>query len=66
MEYYHTATKERISELEIQRRLDKHFDFKCNDCGEIIGNHLKVLAEGIFCVGCFNKLMDELTDGEGE
>ena len=45
---------------EIQKRLDEKFDFKCNECGKSIGEHLTVLAEGIFCPDCRNKIMEEI------
>ena len=58
--YFHIATKEYMDSEEIQKRLDEKFDFKCNECGKSIGEHLTVLAEGIFCPDCRNKIMEEI------
>jgi hypothetical protein len=62
-DYFHIATEEWINSEELQKRLDKGFTFKCNDCHKIIGEHIKTLAQGIFCEECFNKLMGELING---
>ena len=58
--YFHIATKEWFTNQEMEAYLDRGFDFKCNECGKSIGEHLKVLADGIFCVNCFNKIMGEI------
>lgn len=56
MRYFHTATNEWIESRELQRRLDKRFDFKCNECKKSIGSQLGVLAEGIYCPGCRDRI----------
>lgn len=56
--YFHIATQEYMNSEEVQKRLDEGFDFKCNECGESIGEHLKVLSEGIFCPKCFKEIME--------
>lgn len=61
MKYCHIATKEWITSEELQKRLNEEFDFFCNECGKEIGEHVKTLAEGIFCVDCFNKIMKDLS-----
>jgi|TARA_R100000049_G_C1955574_1_gene109470 DNA-directed RNA polymerase subunit RPC12/RpoP len=61
MRYFHIATGEWITDVELQNRLDQHFDFKCNDCKESIGEHIAVLAEGIFCKPCQQKILNTLT-----
>lgn len=55
--YFYIETKEWLTSEEVQKRLDEGFNFKCNDCRRSVGDHLKVLADGIFCVDCFNKIM---------
>lgn len=62
MKLYHIATKEWINIEELQKKLGEGFKFKCNECHKEIGNHVKTLAERIFCEDCFNKLMDEITN----
>ena len=59
--YFHIATKESMDSAEIQKRLDDKFDFKCNECGKSIEEHLSVFADGIFCPNCRNKIMKEVT-----
>ncbi len=62
MKYYYIETKEWLTSKELQKRLNEGFDFKCNECHKSIGNHIKVLADGIFCEDCFNKIMGEITN----
>jgi len=62
MKYYYADKKEWITSEELQSKLDKGFDFKCNECNKEIGEHVKVLAEGIFCVSCFNKILVGLAE----
>lgn len=59
IKHYHTETKEWISSEELQKRFNERFDFKCNECHKEIGNHLKTLAEGIFCVDCYNEILKD-------
>ena len=54
------ATNEWIDSKDMQARLDKGFDFRCNECRKSIGNHVGVVSEGIFCQECKNKLVKEL------
>ena len=58
MKYYYIEEEKWITAEELQKRLNEGFDFKCNECHKKIGNHVKVLPEGIFCVGCFNKIIE--------
>lgn len=63
MRVCHLATGDWMNLEELQERLDKGFKFKCNECHKEIGDHIKTLAEGIFCVNCFNKIMGGLQNG---
>ena len=64
VKYFHNATKEWVTGIEIQEKLDKGCRFVCNDCGTIIGEHLAVFAKGIFCSKCRDKIMqDIMNDG---
>ncbi len=60
MKVYHENTKEWFNPEELQKRLDEGFEFRCNDCNEKVDEHLKTLAEGIFCIGCFNKIIENI------
>lgn len=60
MKIKHIATNEWITSEELQIRLDEGFEFKCNECHNKIGDHVKTLAEGIFCEDCYNKIMEVL------
>ena len=60
MRVYHLATAEWMTSEELQSRLDKGFNFKCNECHKEIGYNVKVLAEGIFCLNCFTKITGDL------
>ncbi len=62
MKLYYIATKEWITPEELQEKLNGGFKFKCNECHKEISDHLKTLAEGIFCEDCFNKIMGEITN----
>lgn len=60
MRYFHIKTNEWITSQELQKRLDKKFEFYCNECNKKIGNHISVLAEGIFCKKCQIKIIEEI------
>jgi len=60
VKHYYIEEKKWITSEELQKRLSDGFDFKCNECHKEIGDHVKTLAEGIFCVSCFNKIMGGL------
>lgn len=60
MKFYHIATNEYLSADEIQERLDKYFDFKCNECKKSIGEHIATISVGIFCKDCRDNILKEL------
>lgn len=60
MKYFYIETKEWITDKELQKRLNDGFIFKCNNCHKNIGEHLKVVADGIFCSNCFDCIMEEI------
>lgn len=62
MKYYHEATDEWMDEKELQKRINKRFDFKCNKCHKSTGSHVAVAGEGIFCKPCQEKIVKSLQD----
>lgn len=66
MRFCHLATNEWMTYKELQKKLDDNFDFKCNECKKIIGEHVAVLAEGIFCKPCQLKTLSMLSDLIGD
>lgn len=60
MRYTYLATNEILTEEDINIRLDEGFDFKCNECKKSCGDHVSVLAEGIFCKPCQMQIIEEL------
>ena len=65
MKYFHIATNEWIDSKELQRRLDKKYNFQCNECHKRIGEHIGVIAEGIFCPNCKESIMNKLISQGG-